>query len=64
MTTVKNTKTEQETEPKSQRGRSPPGITRKYGAILGITGAFGEFGSVAEREVPCYLSRSFLHQVD
>ena len=30
-----------------------------------LTGAFGAFrGSVAEREVPCYLPRSFSHQVD
>ena len=26
-----------------------------------VTGAFGKFDSVAEREVHCYLSRSFLH---
>ena len=29
-----------------------------------VTGDFGKFSFVAEREVPCQLSRSFLHQVD
>ena len=32
--------------------------------FLNVTGAFGEFDSVAGREVPCYLPRSLLHQVD
>ena len=32
--------------------------------IASATGAFGELSSVAEREVPCYLPKSFSHQVD
>ena len=30
---------------------------------ISVTGAFGEFGSVTEREVPCYFPRSFLHLI-